>query len=272
MTAGDLPAAQALSRAVSWPHRLEDWQFVHRIGQGLVACSADRVVGTAMWWNHEGKIARLGMVIVDPSLQRSGIGRALMQGVLARIGAPVVLLNATKEGEPLYRKLGFREFGSIVQHQGVPVAAPSASLRPGECIRAASRYDLATLATLDAAACGARREDIIAALIASGEAVVLEDAGTAVGFAFCRRFGRGHLIGPIVAPDATHAKTLIAHLIVAQAGTFLRIDVPGASGLSDWLEQARLLRVDEVVAMARGEPPEQGEHFRAFAAVNQALG
>src|SRR6476620_1417001 len=32
MATRDLPAAQALSREVNWPHRLEDWQFVHSVG------------------------------------------------------------------------------------------------------------------------------------------------------------------------------------------------------------------------------------------------
>src|SRR5262245_36103819 len=103
MAARDLPAAQALSREVSWPHRLEDWQFVHAVGQGLVAYSGDQLIGTAMWWSYDGKIARLGMVIVDPTIQRSGVGRTLMRGLLEQIKEPTVLLNATKEGEPLYR-------------------------------------------------------------------------------------------------------------------------------------------------------------------------
>ena len=68
MDARDLPAAQALSREVNWPHRLEDWQFMHSVGQGLVAYSGDQLVGTAMWWTYDNRIARLGMVIVDPTI------------------------------------------------------------------------------------------------------------------------------------------------------------------------------------------------------------
>ncbi len=33
MVAADLPAAAGLSRAVGWPHRLEDWQFAFQLGQ-----------------------------------------------------------------------------------------------------------------------------------------------------------------------------------------------------------------------------------------------
>jgi GNAT superfamily N-acetyltransferase len=272
MAARDLPAAQALSREVNWPHRLEDWQFVHSVGQGLVAYSGDQLVGTAMWWTYDKRIVRLGMVIVDPTIQRSGVGRALMLGVLDRITEPTVVLNATKQGETLYRQLGFQGIGSIVQHQGASFSAPLVPLRAGERIRPLGRNELARLVELDAAACGVRREGVIAALIENGEAVVLDDAGKTVGFAFYRRFGRGHVIGPVVARDTASAKALIAHWIGSNAGMFMRIDVPGESGLSEWLEALGLARVDNVVTMVRGTPLKQASGFHVFGAVNQALG
>jgi GNAT superfamily N-acetyltransferase len=272
MAARDLPAAQALSREVNWPHRLEDWQFVHAVGQGLVAYSGDQLVGTAMWWTFDSRIVRLGMVIVNPTIQRSGVGRALMLGILDRITEPTVLLNATQQGETLYRQLGFQGIGSIVQHQGASFSAPLVPLRDGERIRPLGRNDLARLVELDAAACGVAREDVIAALIENGEAVVLDDAGEMVGFAFYRRFGRGHVIGPVVARDTASAKALITHWIGSNAGMFMRIDVPGESGLSNWLEELGLARVDHVVTMARGAPLKQTGGFHVFGAVNQALG
>jgi GNAT superfamily N-acetyltransferase len=272
MAARDLPAAQALSREVNWPHRLEDWQFVHSVGQGLVAYSGDQLIGTAMWWSYESRIVRLGMVIVDPTIQRSGVGRALMLGILDRVTEPTVVLNATKQGETLYRQLGFLGVGSIVQHQGASFSAPLVPLRDGERIRPLGRNELARLVDLDAAACGVRREGVIAALIENGEAVVLDDAGETVGFAFYRRFGRGHVIGPVVARDTASAKALIAHWIGSNAGMFMRIDVPGESGLSNWLEELGLARVDNVVTMVRGAPLKQAAGFHVFGAVNQALG
>lgn len=33
MTENDLPAASALSKALSWPHRLEDWEFMFQLGE-----------------------------------------------------------------------------------------------------------------------------------------------------------------------------------------------------------------------------------------------
>lgn len=245
---------------------------MHSVGHGLVAYSADQLLGTAMWWPFGSRIARLGMVIVSPTAQRSGIGRALMLNVLDRIAERGVLLSATKEGETLYCQLGFQGIGSIVQHQGASFSAPLIPLRAGERIRPSGRNDLARLVDLDAAAWGAPRDSLIAALIENGEAVVLDDAGETVGFAFYRRFGRGHVIGPVVARDTASAKALIAHWIGSNSGMFMRIDVPGESGLSDWLDELGLARVNNVLTMARGTPLKKAGGFHVFGVVNQALG
>ena len=109
-------------------------------------------------------------------------------------------------------------------------------------------------------------------MIENGEAVVLDDAGETVGFAFYRRFGRGYVIGPVVARDTASAKALIAHWIGSNAGMFIRIDVPGESGLSDWLEELGLARVDNALTMARGAPLKPAGGFHVFGLVNQALG
>jgi hypothetical protein len=113
---------------------------------------------------------------------------------------------------------------------------------------------------------------VIAALLKMSEGVVLDRGGEAVGFALLRRFGRGHVVGPVVAPDAAAAKALIAHWLGSRSGQFLRIDVPEETGLSGWLAGLGLVEVDTAVAMLRGEVPPPHEGVRRFALVNQALG
>ena len=44
LTAEDFPDRP---RAVQWPHRLEDWQFVHTIGDGLATYAQGRLAGTS---------------------------------------------------------------------------------------------------------------------------------------------------------------------------------------------------------------------------------
>jgi GNAT superfamily N-acetyltransferase len=272
MAEADLPAAFELSRAVGWPHRLEDWQFVFSLGQGLSAYSGDRLVGTAMWWTYAGAQTRIGMVIVDPTIQRSGIGRTLMETITAEMTTPSLVLNATTAGETLYRQMGFQPVGTIVQHQGAAFEVPLVQLGPNRRIRPMGRNDRDRLVDLDARALGFRRDDVVDALIAQGDAVLLDDGNQTTGFAFFRRFGRGFAIGPVVAQDTQSAKALIAHWISSNAGMFLRIDVPGEAGLSNWLIELGLVPASPVISMVRGAPlPGRSDMF-AFAIANQALG
>jgi hypothetical protein len=87
-----------------------------------------------------------------------------------------------------------------------------------------------------------------------------------------RRFGRGHAIGPVVAPDATGAQALIAHLSGQNAGRFTRIDIDFDSGLAEWVESLGLLRVDAPTTMLRGPALMETPGTRMFAIVTQALG
>lgn len=272
MRADDLPAAAELSRAVGWPHRTEDWQFVFSLGQGVSAWSGERLVGTAMWWSWPGAQSRIGMVIVDPAIQRSGIGRALMEAITRQITTPSLVLNATQAGETLYRQMGFQPVGTIVQHQGASFETPLVQLGPGRRIRPMGRNDRDRLVALDAQAAGFSRPGIIDALIAHGDAVLLDDGNEAVGFAFYRRFGRGYAIGPVVAQDTASAKALISHWVGSNPGLFLRIDVPGESGLSSWLSGLGLAPVAPVITMVRGAPLAPRADLFAFAIANQAIG
>jgi GNAT superfamily N-acetyltransferase len=271
LSVADLPAALALSQAVKWPHRLEDWRFVFEIGAGLAAFSGGRLIGVAMWWPYGDRQSRIGMVIVDPSLQRAGVGRRLMARILNRAASPTILLNATKEGEALYRRLGFQPIGEIFQHQGVAAAEPALAARDGQRLRPFERRDADVVLALDAAAVGAERRRLIDRLLIEGEAILLEEGGAVAGFAFHRRFGRGGLIGPVAARDAGSAQALIAHWIGVEPGLFQRIDLSSDLGLSPWLEARGLKQVDSVTTMVLGAPPQTGA-VKIFGIANQALG
>jgi len=101
---------------------------------------------------------------------------------------------------------------------------------------------------------------------------VIEREGGITGYGCVRRWGRGHVVGPVVARDAVEARALIAALAARRVGDFVRIDVTLSSGLSPWLEGIGLPRVNEVVTMALGEPPRASEGANLFALANQPLG
>jgi predicted N-acetyltransferase YhbS len=272
MTPDDLPAAHALSREAQWPHRLKDWDFLLAAGFGLVAERGGAVVGTILAWPYGQDAASLGMVIVAAECRGGGVGRKLMDAMLARLEGRTVQLNATEVGLPLYKSLGFKSTGGIHQHQGTPSSAPIVPLRDGERVRPMGKADAAAIVELDRKASGLQRGDVLARQLRTARGVVLDRGGEAVGFAIFRRFGMGYAIGPAVAPDAQGAKALIAHWLGSHAGNFSRLDVPYESGLGAWLADLGLPEVGRVTTMVRGHPMPRDASAATFAIMSQALG
>jgi ribosomal protein S18 acetylase RimI-like enzyme len=273
MTPADLPAAHALTVEMRWPHRRVDWKQAFGHAEGLVAVRDGQIVGTGLRWRWGPRHATIGLVVVAPACQGRRIGHRLMTALLEGLEGQSVLLHATSEGRGLYERLGFVRIGEIRQHQGIAQTAPLVALGAGRRLRPATDADRPTLHALDAAARGMPRPALIDELFRDAQAtVVLDEEGRAVGFAMLRRFGRGHAIGPVVAPDSEGAQALIAHLAGSNAGRFTRIDIDFDSGLAEWVESLGLLRVDAPTAMVRGAPLAQDAHARLYAIVTQALG
>jgi ribosomal protein S18 acetylase RimI-like enzyme len=268
-----LQSAHALSLTVKWPHRLEDWQDAAALGEGVVARHDGQVAGTGLRWRWGDAHATVGLVIVDPRWQGRGIGRKLMHDPLEPLQDRSVLLHATEAGLPLYEKLGFKAIGTIEQHQGVVTAADAPALAHGSELRPATGHDLDCLAALDAQAAGMPREAAIRQVLEQGgNTVILTNAGKEVGFVACRPFGRGRVIGPVVAPDRAGAQALIGHWLAAHQGGFVRVDVHTKAGLGDWLASQNPPRAGGGTTMVRGPEPRRGPEAGGWALMSQALG
>ncbi|ADZ91699.1 GNAT family N-acetyltransferase [Marinomonas mediterranea] len=273
MTDEDLPIAYELSQIVKWPHRIEDWKMVMRLGNSFVAEENGVTVGTALCWSHGDQYSSLGMVIVSPEKQGRGIGRQLMNQVLNDIGDEKnVILFATPSGQPLYESFGFKATGEVYQHQAIVEKTSPVTLSGGKTLRSVDQNDYANVIQLTEKACGIARSAMIKDVMSFGDAVVIEENGEITGFAMARPFGRGHAIGPVTARDTDLAKSLIQYWINALESKFVRIDIPANSGLSAWLAEVGLPQVDTVVEMVRGESPTRDDETRQYALVSQALG
>lgn len=273
MTVDDLRAAQSLSNAKKWPHRVEDWEMLLSLGFGYVAENEDGIVGTAMAWLYGADGATLGMAIVSPQLSEPGVEGRLMDAVLNDLGGRTVLLSAPgEEEERLFAGMGFVGIGAVFQHQGAAFSVPIAALLPDERVRPLGAKDMPVLHDLARRASGMDRAALLDALVPGAQAVVLTRGNEPVGFSLFRRFGRGHVVGPTVAPDAGGAKVLISHWLGSHAGGFCRMDIPEDSGLGEWLQELGLPRVGQVTRMARGRAPRTDASVRTFTLTTQALG
>ncbi|MCD0504598.1 GNAT family N-acetyltransferase [Bordetella petrii] len=268
-----LPQAHALSAALRWPHRLEDWHFALGLGAGEAAWHGDDMAGVALRWNYQGG-STLGQIIVAPAYQGHGIGSALVARALERHDTPGALLHATPEGAGVYARLGFGVVGLLQQHQAVlPDNLPApAALPPGTALRPLAASDRDWAVDLDAAATGMRRERLIDMLMRQGRGAVLVRGGRAVGYAVVRRWGFGWVIGPVIAPDLPSAQALVHHWLAQYRGEFVRVDTAASSGLGPWLARHGLPRVDYSTIMAHGPQPMKDSRYRAYALVSQAMG
>jgi GNAT superfamily N-acetyltransferase len=265
-----LSQALELSRALDWPYRFEDWISAFKLGRGFAVEAEGRLVGTALWWAYGDRFASAGMIIVAPEAQRKGIGAALMDALLADAAGRAIILNSTDDGLLLYARLGFVAHGHIHQHQAMLARSPMAGTAPA--IRALQPADRRAVYDLDLAASGMDRRALIDAIFAIGDVKVIDRGGRISGYACVRRWGRGLVIGPVVAADAVDARALISECAASHVGHFIRIDVSADLGLSPWLESIGLPQVDQVVAMARGKLPSLGDSPMLFALSNQSLG
>ncbi|KQU91479.1 GCN5 family acetyltransferase [Variovorax sp. Root318D1] len=268
---GDLPAAHAMSSALKWPHRIEDWQFALSLSQGVVAERDGKVLGTALSWNWGADYATIGLVIVATELQGQRIGNRMMSALLDRLAGRNVLLHSTVAGRGLYERLGFVTTGEIEQHLGELTALPALAGREGDRLRPLAGADVESLIAIDARGAGMPRGELLRRLFSQGKTVVLERGGEAAGFAVIRRYGHGDAVGPVAAPDVDAARLLIAGCCRHTEG-LLRIDVEAASGLPQWLESLGLPRTGGVNIMVRGRVPERGPAHGNWALVTQAIG
>ncbi|MCX7283121.1 MAG: GNAT family N-acetyltransferase [Novosphingobium sp.] len=270
LTPEHLEQAHGLSQALNWPYRLDDWAFAHGLGRGFAVEADGRLVGTALWWPYGDAFGTIGMIIVSPHAQRQGIGGRLMDALLADATGRRLTLISTRDGEPLYTRLGFKPFGFITQHQAVLAKVPP--IDPAVPVRAARAEDWPAITAVDQRGSGMDRTLLLAALRPVADTVVVEREGAVVGYGCVRRWGRGVVIGPVIARDGTDARAIIATLASAHEGTFVRIDTTDATGLAPWLVDIGLPQVDRAVSMALGAPPQAAPDATLYALSNQSLG
>ncbi len=262
--------ALTLSQELAWPYRHEDWTFAATLGQGLVLERAGAVIGTALWWNYGQAYAAAGMIIVTASAQGFGFGSRLFNALLEATDGRDVLLNSTEQGLALYKRRGFAAWGTVLQHQGPLTVAVTPDARSD--IRPAIASDLPAIQVFDERAIGMPRRSMVAALADRGTVMVIDRAGRIAGYAMARRFGRGHVVGPVAAESAEDARHLILAQLSTLHGLFVRIDVYAEHGLDQWLESLGLARAGYATAMVRGRRPVADRTARMYALANQSFG
>ena len=249
----DVNLLHALSLGVGWPHRPADWNFLRRVGQGIVAVDGiGRVFGSAMWFPHGSDFATVGLVITTPRAQANGAGRWLMEQVMQRCEGRNLSLNATKAAYPLYVSLGFDTEAQVFMHQGTLSRFPDVGPVNG-VVRDLPAAGIGEVCAFDAQAFGTDRSRQLALLAENSVTGILQRDGKIAGYAMRRDFGRGQVIGPIVAQNDEDAIQLAAWHLGSLQGRNVRIDTREDSGpFADFVAQCKLPVLEIVTTMSKG--------------------
>lgn len=258
-----LDECAALSAAIGWPHRSSDWEVLLPFSTGIAAQQGNKIIGTALRSDFGADLSTLNMVIVAPELRGQGLGRALVSSLLQTERRNLRLVS-TVSGMPLYEKLGFKEVARLAQHQGEVKSTPEFG-----GAQDASTQDLPSIRKLESQSYGGDRTALIDWIANNARLAVVRRDGDVTGFAACRLFGKGHMIGPVVAREAKDAKALISHHLRGLVGQFVRLDVTRDTELSAWLVKTGLLIADQPPVMERGAISASPERVAVF---SQALG
>ena len=170
-------------------------------------------------------LASIGMVIVHPDYRGRGLAKELLIHCMNQVSNNMALmLIATKEGRPVYEKLGFIEYSHVTKLLGE--GNQDKIELDGYTICTLETIDLKELHLLDQAAFGCLRAKFLENRIKQAmDALILKNhKGLIVGYALSIKMPTNLVIGPVVAQNDEQAMCLIQTIIANNKGS-IRIDV-----------------------------------------------
>ena len=290
---GDLKRCVALSIDRGWLPERSKWSLLLAVSEtfGVDAPDGRGLAGAVVLSRWGPDLASVGMMLVAARYGRRGLGRALMEHVIAEAGKATVTLFATDLGRPLYEKLGFQPVRRSVSfvgqfRPGADGAGAGAGPSVGRIARAAVEADLPAILAVDHAAFAADRSHVLRRLPAFADRIAIlaahphrddpqypDDSEHSIrGYAAAwRNTPSSTVIGPLVAPDAQAAEQLILDL-AAHAHGSIRLDLdPDRPELPAWAHKHGLEPVSRTTVMAHGDLLDRGTPDRLFTPISVAL-
>jgi len=211
MRPADLPFAEDLVRQAGWNQTPADWQnFLAAaevevfVAEGIRGCA-----GTISIVHFGRQLSWIGMLLVDPSFRKQGIGTLLLDHALSvckEHGSACVGLDATPAGRPLYEKKGFSLSATLERWSG---RAPFFADR----LPRIAEHDWKDIARFDAERFGADRLFWLRCLERMGPTALLRRNGLVTGFGMARPGIRAWYLGPIVAVSELAASKVAESLL-----------------------------------------------------------
>jgi GNAT superfamily N-acetyltransferase len=214
LTPADLDVADAIQAAAygSGTRRAQLEMYLQLQPDGWILASLDGVPAGLAGATSYGALAHVGLVSVLPAMQRRGVAQAMMAYLLdwlASQGNPLVALDASPAGAPLYERLDFVDDDKTVVY--LRDDCPTQP-RVSERVAPMRQADLAEVAALDEPIFGAARVGVLRSLLGQvpDRAFVSRDARGEID---AYLFAQANTIGPWAArPGADCEGLLVAAL------------------------------------------------------------
>lgn len=221
------------------------------------------------------KSAWIGNLIVSPDQRRRGLGRRMMEYVIARLSADGVRtfhLEADPPGVGIYRRLGFVERFESLRFRKSP---PHASVvMPGIKVPLPlSTTQLADLCCLDALAVADDRRGLLEYFLSQSLAVyAVGNQRRLDGFSMVWPSAFGVRFGPCIAIDLPTAEILLAAALADFADRTVILGVPGSNRAAAALFESRGFEpTPSCLRMTLGSLPADDPNM-IFAIANGCLG
>lgn len=272
MTIGDIAAGNALCRSAGWNQTDKDWQiFLELNPQGCFVAvdTSNKVLGTVTTIRYDDRFAWIGMVLVDPSRKREGIGTALLNKAMSVLNdVPCIKLDATPAGREVYLKLGFRDeytLSRMINTRETP------SQTSDEYLSTAGLEDPENVMAVDEKVFGASRKELLNRIYSNLPSHSFVNASDA--YCFARR-GHNYLhIGPIVAPNVKDAIKLVERSVALDFKSPKIIDVPHHSvEWLQWLGSIGFTWQRDFTRMFKGDNLYPGHPHQQFAILGPEFG
>lgn len=275
MTERDIDAGLRLCRAAGWNQIRQDWALYLAQNPGGAGCLVQNghVVGTEVTVNFQGRFAWIGMVLVDPTFRRQGLGTRLLQMAMEHLAdCETIKLDATPAGREVYLPLGFRDEYGLMRMEmvvGAGFAAPAVDVAPlGE-------RDLPAVLEFDAEVFGADRSRILRTYLAEapGLAHVCREDGAVQGYCFGRNGHTYDQVGPIVATRHEVAQALLSTALQPFPGRRFLVDAAVHTGpWTDWLKELGFREQRPYTRMYKGPNRYPGRPELQYAFLGPELG
>lgn len=267
-------AARILSSAFQRPGNwLNDLHLLHRLQpDGYFGAYVDGVLAGIVGSIIYPSFAYVGMMGVHQEFQRRGLGLALMQHLLRWLevgNVTLVLLDASKAGQPLYEKLGFVAIDKVYTLQRK--AGQSSYHYPPE-IQPLLLDDLDVISSTDKNIFGTDRSRVLRALleIYPNRAFGLRDDHRQINGYLIAQERR---IGPWVMRDANAAESILRAALCLPFTDMITVAVPGMNSEAIALLKSNgfeIVRTNCHMGLGSGAPA--GQRSSIFGQASLSLG